>query len=282
MTEALQKIGLYVLDSLLATGYQLFILLGPLVLLAFLMNLVARYNEDHAINLFGLKGYLYGFGWLGTSIHELAHAFFALIFLHRIDDIKLFTPNMDNGYLGYVSHSYNPNNFYQTIGCFFFGIAPILLCPLLLILVTYVLFNLNMANMGASFQFQFISQPPFLLTDPETAWNDFLSFINIVIFGYETSWWKLILFVYLFFAIGSSIALSKPDIQNALNGFYSIVILLMLLNLATQWYGNLLTYYVDKLSQWMGIFYFVTILALMLNLAFLIFLFVVRLFFKNS
>lgn len=270
MQEALQKIGLYLLDSLLATGYQLFIFLGPLVLLAFLMNLVARYNEDYAINLLGVKGYLYGFGWLGTSIHELAHAFFAVIFLHKIHDIKLFSPNMENGYLGYVSHDYNPNSFYQTIGCFFVGIGPILLCPLLLILVTFLLYDLNLIKMGVSFQFKFSSQAPFISTDILAAWNDFLKVIETVIYGVNATWWKFALFIYLFFAIGSSIALSKPDIDGALIGFFSFVILLFLLNLATQWYGNVLTFYVNLLSQWMGIFYLVTILALLFNLSFLV------------
>lgn len=270
MKETFQNIGEYFLEVLITTGYQLFILIGPLVLLAVLMNLVARYNEDHAINVFGLNGYLYGFGWLGTSVHELAHAFFALIFFHKIEEIKLFTPKMENGYLGYVSHSYNPNNFYQTIGNFFVGIAPILICPLLLILLTYLFFGMNVASLGTSFQFEFSNQPPFILTDLSGLWSSFLNFINLVFNGQNSSWWKLILFIYLFFTIGSSIALSKPDIKGALVGFYSFVFLLIILNLGTKWYGNQLTHFVDQLSQLMGVFYFVTILALMLNVVFLV------------
>ena len=75
----------------------------------------------------------YATGFIGTPIHELAHAAMCLVFFHKIEEMKLFQIG-DDGTLGYVNHSYNPRNLYQRVGNYFIGIAPIILGGVVLLL----------------------------------------------------------------------------------------------------------------------------------------------------
>ena len=67
----------------------------------------------------------YASGLIGTPIHELSHALMCIVFRHKITEIKLFKLDA-SGTMGSVTHSYNPKNLYQKIGCFFIGVAPII------------------------------------------------------------------------------------------------------------------------------------------------------------
>lgn len=80
-------------------------------------NLLARIGGERA---------LYTFGQPGVFIHECSHLAMDLLFGHHISGMKLFASKPDEeGRLGYVNSQYDRNNIYQSIGCFFTGIAPI-------------------------------------------------------------------------------------------------------------------------------------------------------------
>jgi hypothetical protein len=143
----------YLWQALSATLIQLLILLGPGLVLTLILNFETRFIENRAVSTMGRGWYLGLCGWLGTIVHELGHAFFCVIFGHKITDMKLFSPNPETGALGYVKHTYNRKNIYQLVGNFFIGIGPILLGTVVIFLLAYWLLNLNPFDTRSYFSF---------------------------------------------------------------------------------------------------------------------------------
>ncbi|MBO5286781.1 MAG: DUF3267 domain-containing protein [Clostridia bacterium] len=119
-----------IVEILIAFLTQVAFTVGIIWLFGFLISLCNRI-------FYGSFGILsqplcYITGFIGTPVHECAHALFCLIFGHRIDEMALFQIDSDDGTLGYVKHSYNPRNVYHLIGNFFIGIAPIVVITAIL------------------------------------------------------------------------------------------------------------------------------------------------------
>ena len=276
MKETLKTTGEYLLKSSLATVIQLFVLLGLLLLLSFIMNFIARKNEELSYKVLGQKVYLYLFGWLGIAVHELGHAIFAVLFAHKISEIKLFTPSSGKS-LGHVKHSYKSGNPYQTVGNFFIGIGPILLGTCLLWLVVLLLFDLNIFRIAGKHDVEINSH---IFTSIELVKTTFANIGKGVWECFETifsennknAWWRRVLFIYLFYSIGSSVTLSSSDIKGASRGFFYFVILLLLFNIATIWNGDITTRFFENTSNRMSGFYFLIVLSMALNLVFIVIL----------
>jgi len=281
--DTLREFWNYLYTVGVATFFQIVILFGPIILLAIAMNFVARKNERLSYQVFGQKIYLYIFGWLGTSIHELGHAIFAILFAHKISEIKLFSANSGKS-LGHVKHSYTKGNPYQTLGNFFIGLGPILLGSLLLLVVTWLLFDLDIFNIAKNYKVVF---SPNLLKSFDSITNAFANIgqgvwqcFDQILTGPKTNWWKLFLFFYLFYAIGSSITLSGADIKGASRGFVYFLVLLLLFNLFTFWNGNFVMEFFKQANLYLSGFYFLIILSLCLNIIFIVILFLIKLLFS--
>lgn len=102
---------------------QLIYFIGAVFIIGFAISLLNRLFYKISG---GGKGICYATGLLGTPVHELSHAIMCLVFFHRIEEMKLYDVDDENGVLGYVRHSYNSRNLYQVLGNYFIGIAPIL------------------------------------------------------------------------------------------------------------------------------------------------------------
>ena len=280
MKEILYKTWNYLLDAGIATLTQLVILIGPILFLAFIMNFVARKNEYLSYRVLGQKVYLFVFGWLGTSVHELGHAIFAIIFAHKVSEIKLFTTGSGKS-LGQVKHSYTKGNPYQTIGNFFIGIGPILLGSLLLWMVTWFLFKLNIFQIAGQnhvvLNFDIFNSFDSLKIATVSIGKGVWECFSHILFGPQTNWWKLALFFYFFYAVGSSISLSPSDIKGAFRGFIYFVILLFLFNIATIWKGDFILDFFSKTSNYFSGFYFLIILSIGLNIGFIVILWLIDL-----
>jgi hypothetical protein len=272
----------YLLNVFKAALTQLLLLLGPLLLLAIIMNLVAKGNENLSYRVFGTGGFLYVFGWLGTAVHEIGHAAFALLFGHKINEMVLFSPNSHVGSLGHVSHSYNPNSVYQSIGNFFIGIGPILFGSLLLYLITYLLFGYSFKNRTEiNITSKSILSSVSFINTLTGIWDGIRNYFSYVFTGPKTSWWKILVLTYFLYAIGSSITLSPSDIAGAIKGLGYFAGILFLFNLVTLWMGSFAKILFLKTSLYFSGFYFLIILSIFVNILFIIILLTVDLVKSN-
>jgi hypothetical protein len=271
MESMLMDAGVYLFKVVSTTFSQLFILLGPGLILALIMYFVSDFTRSRASVVLGYKFFIY-FTAIGTVIHELGHAIFAVLFGHRIVEINLFDPDQSTGLLGYVKHSYNPKSIFQTIGNFFIGIGPIILGSLVIFLAA----KFTVGNT--------LFQP--LVDIPITA-QSFSSFQNAggliqdifshtlqvlrALFRVENlgnGWFYL--FIYLVFAIGSHVKLSMLDLKNAWTGFAVLIAAFLLFNLVTVWTGDFSMKYITLVSQSYSFFYAYMLFAIVLTSAFLV------------
>ena len=259
----------YLWAAALASLIQIGVFLVPGLVLAFILNYESGFVQRRALLTLGRGWYLGLFGWLGTIVHELGHAIFCLIFGHKITAIKLFDPDPATGILGYVEHSYNSKSLYQLVGNFFIGVGPILLGTAIIYLLSYLLLGLNPFQLAANFNS--VSSPIYswdaLAQIVQVLWTSSTSLLRDLFSWHNLSTWQLYVFIYLVFAIGSSITLSPPDIKGALKGFWIILILIFIFNLATVWAGNFTSNLVTATVGYLGVFYTAIFLILLLNIA---------------
>jgi hypothetical protein len=260
-----QHVVNYLVQVTMASIAQLLVLLGPCVLLCIGMSVIASWVRNLACQCFGLHTYLALFGWLGTSIHELGHVVFLLLFRHRIVELKLFAPDAKSGTLGYVRSRYDPRNLYQRIGIFFVGIGPILFGSFVIYLLYWWLVGsqqhvvLSLENTGASLSATLSAFGQQLFEIVKTILASLFRFENLTD-------WRFYLFAYITFAIGTSISLSSSDIEGAITGFVTLTIALFVFNVATIWIGDFAGSYLLAVSQFFGFFYALVVCLILMNL----------------
>lgn len=208
----------YCFNAVLNTGKMVLTGILPWLAAACLMQMVSGVLRHKLAGVLGIKTWVY-LTAPGVMIHELSHAFFCLVFRHRIVEMKLFSPEED-GTLGYVNHSYNPQSLFQCCGNFFIGTGPIWGGTATLAVLSYFLLPGEMAEYNGSLGEQL---------------GKFISGIFSVTFWITwTSW----LWLYLALTISSHITLSPPDLHGAADGFGMFCGTLLLTNVLLGWCGN--------------------------------------------
>ena len=258
----------YLWAAILASFTQIGIFLVPGLVLTLIMNYASTLMQRRALATIGKSWFLGLFGWLGTVVHELGHAFFCLIFRHKITAMKLFDPDPETGTLGYVEHTYDSTNIYQLVGNFFIGIGPILLGTALIYILLFLLLGLNPFNFVTNVDsaMPHIYSWGVLTTIFQTFWTSATGLISAIFSGNNLSTWQLYVFIYLAFAIGSSITLSPSDIKGTLKGLSVILILVFIFNLATVWAGDLTSNIFKGTISYFLVFYISMFLILLMDI----------------
>lgn len=263
--EFLESLASHFRHSLLATGTQLLILLGPLLALAFVLDQVATRLERTEARLFGGRNFIRYFAIVGVPIHELGHALFCLVFRHKITEIKLFRPDPDTGTLGYVRHTYNTNSFYQQVGNFFIGIGPIFSGGAVVFAAMHVAagHSFGQAVAGMASGSTASDLPSLALAILSGARDGVAGLLDIS----RVLSWRFWLLLYLILAVGGNITLSRADVQGASRGFFTLAVLLFVINLAAGLFGRLPTRYLFKIASWGSPLYAALTAAALLNMA---------------
>ena len=211
----------------------LFLLIGvlPWIAVALVMQLLSNSIRKSLAKIFGIQGYIY-LTAPGVMIHEIGHAVFCLIFRHKIVEMKLFSPEED-GTLGYVNHSYNPNSFYQRIGNFFIGTGPIWFGVAVLSLISWLLLPNEM---------------------------QISNFFSLNFWGR----WQSYIWLYLALTISSHITLSPPDLAGSVDGGIAIMATallgFLLLGWCGDWENEIIEFLKDVFLSSLCIFSFIIIL----------------------
>ena len=198
----------------------LLILLAPFVAFTLVIHFLERLTQRRLAERFGWHSILWT-GWLGTPIHELSHAFMCRVFQHRIDDMALFEPDRESGRLGYVRHSFKTGNWFQELGNFFIGIAPLLGGSIVLAVLLWVFYPASIQTAMASAE-QDVSGDVLLQTwavVSELSGN-ILTLSNVGTLRFWT-------FIYLVLCVGSHMAPSWSDYQGALRGLILVGAILL-------------------------------------------------------
>jgi len=224
---------LVVKDSGLITLQLLLGLFGGLFVFGLLLYLSARFTRNVFAKTFGPQAEIYITAWVGTPIHELGHAFFCLIFGHKITKISLFKPNSKEGTIGFVQHSYNKRNLYHQVGNFFIGAGPLIFGSLTIVGLLWLLVpggSAILSNLQTS-SLKFTVQTPgyseifqLVITSAKSLFTQLFTPENL-------GSWQFWLFIYLAMAISAHAELSPPDIGAMLKGLLVIVILFFLINM---------------------------------------------------
>ena len=209
---------IYIRDSFLSGITILAAGLLPWLITAFLMQLASNSLSKSMTRLLGNNAYIYSTAF-GVAVHELAHAFFCLVFRHKIVALKLFSPEKGSP-AGYVSHSYDPNNYYQRTGNFFIGTGPV------------------WGGIFVIYLFSRILLPEAMLPFSNSIRGNMTAFLDGICSISTWTNWKFYIWLYIALTVGSHITLSRSDLKGAADGLLILCGIIFFSCLVFGWCGN--------------------------------------------
>ena len=245
------------LTALRASAIQLGGILGIFFLCGFILSVLSAATHRQYRRSIGWKGILWT-AWIGTPIHELGHVFFAFLFGHKIHSVAFFRPNESTGGLGHVDHSYQRYHLYQRIGNFFIGSAPLIFGALTLTTLLYILVP------NAKDVFLPLTNP-FSTSLWQSGVESAIAVLKLFSFS-NVRTWQFWLFLYLSFCIVSHMAPSKKDRVSMYDGFFFLIILVLIGNIITLHLGVDVTSYMLRTVHYTSIFIAMFIYAIALSL----------------
>ena len=252
----------------------------PLIFCCIILNVIANLQNKRLYDIAGWNGLLVT-AWIGTPIHELSHYVAAKLSGHKIIELKLFKPDPRAGSLGYVTHSFDPNNFYQAIiGNTVIAIAPFFGGALAIYLLMYVLlpeFSLFAPDVPHVY---------YVTSDNFSQWESYVLFAEttLAFFKYliaeifsETNIadWRFYLFIFMLFGIANHLSPSASDFRNFWQPLTVIILFLTLLNLIVLPFTKNSMFIIDSASKYVLFSMPILLLAIFISLTGLILIYVV-------
>lgn len=199
--------------------YQLLVIIG----IFYLFGIVLWFIEKLIIHNLGYKAnVLYKSTMIiGTSIHELSHALFCIIFKHKITNIKLFDLSAQDSTFGYVEHEYNSKNIYEKIGNFFIGIAPIVIGTIVINILLYILMNNTFDCIYNNTRY----------VDIKDIYKVLYIILKELFTKSNLSNWQLYIFLLISLPISLHLNISKEDLKGSLSGIIFVIVLIWLVDL---------------------------------------------------
>ena len=205
---------------------QLVYFVGTVFLSGFLISLLNR-TFYKMVNY--NRGVCLATGLLGTPVHELSHAAMCVVFGHRIDEIKLYQIDDENGVLGYVRHSYNQRNFWAKLGNYFIGVAPMLGGSLVILLTLGWLLPDAYGSIVSSLESFAGMRQDFSGDWFASYFSVFIDMLNAILAEVSVgfAFWGFLLIAV---CIALHVNLSGADIKNALPSIPMLILLLIVVN----------------------------------------------------
>ncbi len=228
----------------LLTLNQLISIFGFFFIFGVILYFLSRFTRNTFVKTTGRTIDIIVTGWLGTIVHELGHALFCILFLHRIVKIKLYDPDPADGSLGYVMHTYNRRNLYQRIGNFFIGIGPIIFGSMVLYAALYYFLPNKQQVLGilSSGSLQIESFRHIFLQSEDILHTAF-AMVNAIFARDNLDQVFFWVFLYISICVASHMELSIPDMKGMWSGLWVMIVLLLVVNgVALLFHFNASTY----------------------------------------
>jgi hypothetical protein len=220
---------LFIKDLVLATIGQMASLFAGVFIFGLLLHFFSQLTFKSLERSFGSRG-VHLFAWLGTPVHELGHAVFCLIFLHKIVEIQFFEPDPVTGTLGYVYHRWNKKNPWHVLGNFFIGIGPVILGSAILFGLFYVLIP-DSSRVWDAISVQANGIDGRSIGSYFEVWQGAaLALVKLIFTAENLAGWRFWVFLYTAICVSANIRLSWADVKNSLSGLGCVVLPFLLIN----------------------------------------------------
>ncbi|MBN1150563.1 hypothetical protein JXA84_05005 [candidate division WOR-3 bacterium] len=264
-----------VITTIFTTIWQIVNIFGIFLLFGLVLYLLAKWTENCARYSHTILLHIFVTGWIGIPVHEIGHAVFALLFGHKILEIKLFSPDFMTGTMGYVRHSWNRKNIYHRIGNFFIGAGPIILGGALIAGLAFLLLPHARQSFYPSFWVQMnFTDIPIFLVQMKIVGLTGLDLVKSIFLNTNYSRFAFWVFLYLTLCISSHMELSPSDLKTMIDGFFVIVLIMLIVNLVIVVFGFNVDKYVYMMTQHNGIIAGIFFLAVIISLCNFIFTFI--------
>ena len=112
----------WILNVMVVTGLQVATVVAVSGAALIVANAIERVTFRTVVSVLGYRCSIYTTGWIGTPIHELSHLVVFWIFRIKVIELKLFSPDFENGTFDYVRYLAAAKNSFHRLGCALAGI----------------------------------------------------------------------------------------------------------------------------------------------------------------